>query len=110
MSVLTHIIKRKPVPLQYRVEGKDVLWVILFLLPFLLLYIGFTLWPLLATAIYSFLDWNGFKPITTESYVGFQNYLSIIKDSLFWKSFANTLIFATLNTVIKLPLSLFMAI
>ena len=110
MSASVPVVKKQFVPLQYRVEGSDKVWVLLFLLPFLLLYIGFTLWPLFATCIYSFLDWNGFKPITRESFMGLQNYLTIIKDPLFWKSFRNTLIFAAVNTAIKLPLSLFMAI
>lgn len=110
MSTSTQILKKRSVPFQYRVEGKDYLWVYLFFAPFLIFYLGFTLWPLFATLIYSFLDWDGAKPITWERFVGVKNYLTILNTPLFWKSFINTIIFAILNTVIKLPLSLLMAI
>jgi ABC-type sugar transport system permease subunit len=91
-----------------RVKGIDRLWVFVFLAPFLLLYLGFTLWPLIATVYYSFFDWDGIGPI--DKFVGAGNYNSILNDKLFWLAVANTLIFAILNTAIKLPLSLLMAI
>lgn len=84
------------------------LWIALFLLPFLTLYGGFTLWPLLATIAYSAFDWDGIRPLTR--FVGLGNYLTIAADPVFWKAFTNTLIFAVLNTVIKLPPTLILAI
>lgn len=100
--------RTRAVPYSQRVTGRDYFWVIAFLLPFLLLYIGFTLWPLLATFIYSFYDWDGSGALT--DYVHLDNYVTIIKDEVFWISFRNTLSFALLNTIIKLPLALFIAI
>ena len=91
-----------------KVKGFDGIWIFLFLLPFLILYAGFTLWPLLATIVYSFFDWNGFTPL--EDFIGLKNYITIIKDPSFWLSFRNTIFFAVVNTVIKLPLSLLLAI
>ncbi|MFJ9210294.1 sugar ABC transporter permease [Streptomyces sp. L-9-10] len=76
--------------------------------PFLLLYIGFTMWPLVATVYYSFFDWSGSGPI--DNFVGTGNYGSILGDGLFWLAVANTLIFAVLTTAIKLPLSLVVAV
>jgi ABC-type sugar transport system permease subunit len=86
------------------------LWIFLFLLPFLLLFGAFTLWPLVATIIYSFFDWNGIAALSSENFVGLSNYQELIHDPLFWQSFWNTLLFAVANTLIKLPLSLFLAI
>jgi ABC-type sugar transport system permease subunit len=86
------------------------LWIFLFLLPFLLLFGAFTLWPLLATAAYSFFDWNGIDALSSQNFVGLGNYQELLHDPLFWQSFWNTLLFAVMNTVIKLPLSLFLAI
>jgi ABC-type sugar transport system permease subunit len=100
--------RRKEIPYSQRVQGRNFLWVYAFLAPFLVLYIGFTLWPLLATVIYSFFDWNGSTPLT--DFVGLENYITIARDQSFWLSFWNTLVFAALNTAIKLPLSLFIAI
>jgi len=100
--------RRTPDPNREQVRGFDKLWVFVFLAPFLLLYLGFTLWPLIATIYYSFFDWDGIGPI--NDFVGVGNYNSILNDKLFWLAVVNTLIFAVLNTVIKLPLSLLMAI
>ena len=85
-------------------------WIFLFLLPFLLLYGAFTLWPLIATIFYSFFDWGGISSITAQNFIGLGNYQELLHDPLFWQSFTNTLFFAIANTVIKLPLSLFLAI
>jgi ABC-type sugar transport system permease subunit len=84
------------------------LWIALFLLPFLALYLGFTVWPLVATVVYSFFDWDGIHPL--NQFVGLGNYAQIVGDPLFWISFRNTLLFAAGNTVIKLPLTLIAAV
>jgi ABC-type sugar transport system permease subunit len=96
------------VPFSKQVHGKDYFWVYLFLAPFVILYVGFTIWPLIATVIYSFYEWDGIKPL--EDYVGLGNFFTIAKDPLFWLSFKNTLLFAIINTAIKIPLSLLAAI
>lgn len=97
---------------QTRVRGKGTtgFWIFLFLLPFLLFFGAFTLWPLLATVVYSFFDWNGIDALSAQNFVGLSNYLELWHDPLFWQSFWNTLLFALANTAIKLPLSLFLAI
>jgi ABC-type sugar transport system permease subunit len=92
-----------------KARGRDLFWVGVFLAPFLLLYLGFTLWPLVATIYYSFFDWSGIGGVS-ENPVGFGNYNEIWHDKLFWLAVINTLAFAVVNTVIKLPLSLIMAI
>ncbi|NUT42197.1 MAG: sugar ABC transporter permease [Thermoactinospora sp.] len=89
-------------------KGLDRLWIAAFLAPFLVLFLGFTLWPLAATVYYSFFDWSGMGPI--ETFVGTGNYTSIVQDELFWLAVGNTVLFAVVNTAIKLPLSLVAAI
>lgn len=96
------------VPFSKQVRGNDYFWVYLFLAPFIILYVGFTIWPLIATVIYSFFEWDGIKPL--EEYVGLDNFFTIAQDPLFWLSFKNTLLFAIINTIIKIPLSLLAAI
>ncbi len=100
--------KKTAVPYSKQVRGKDYFWVYLFLTPFVVLYLGFTIWPLFATVIYSFFEWDGIKPL--EDFVGLENFVTIAKDPLFWLSFRNTLVFALVNTAVKIPLSLLMAI
>jgi ABC-type sugar transport system permease subunit len=98
----------REVPYGMRVKGWDYAWIALFLAPFVILYSGFTLWPLIATVIYSFYDWNGIGPLT--DFIGMENYFEIARSPSFWNAFTNTLVFATVNTIIKLPLSLFIAV
>lgn len=100
--------KSSEIPFNRRVRGKDYLWVYGFLAPFAILYIGFTVWPLLATVIYSFFEWDGIKPL--EDFIALENYITIAQDPIFWLSFRNTLVFALVNTAIKIPLSLIAAI
>jgi ABC-type sugar transport system permease subunit len=90
------------------VERRERLWIVVFLLPFLVLYLGFTLWPLVATVVYSLFDWDGIHPL--NQFVGLGNYAQIVADPLFWISFRNTLLFAVGNTVVKLPLTLLAAV
>jgi ABC-type sugar transport system permease subunit len=68
------------------------------------------LWPLIATVVFSFFDWNGIDALSAQNFVGLGNYLELLHDPLFWQSFWNTLLFSVANTAIKLPLSLFLAI
>jgi ABC-type sugar transport system permease subunit len=108
----TPSIRNARLPARSRQKKKSTtgLWIFLFLLPFLLLYGTFTLWPLIATVFYSFFDWGGISSITAQNFIGLGNYQELLHDPLFWQSFTNTLFFAIANTVIKLPLSLFLAI
>lgn len=48
----------------------------LFVLPALLFYGSFVLFPFLLTILYSFFNWNGFGPMT---WVGLNNYLTIFQ-------------------------------
>jgi ABC-type sugar transport system permease subunit len=107
---MSRLLNSKSIPFKFRPQKWDYFWIYVFLLPFTLLYVGFTLWPLIATAFYSFFDWNGIAPLSMEKFIGLKNYITILRDPIFWLSYKNTLIFATVNTIIKLPLSLFAAI
>lgn len=86
----------------------DATWIFLFLLPFLTLYLGFTLWPLVATIYYSLFDWDGIRSL--DQFIGLANYQTILGDPLFWRSVWNTLLFAAANTAIKLPITFIAAV
>lgn len=60
-----------------KAKKRDIPWIVIFLIPFLVLYFTFTLWPLLATLFYSFFDWNGLGPI--EDFV---NWIIILESLL----------------------------
>ena len=76
--------------------------IILFLLPMMVLYILFFLFPLIYNISLSYQEWNG---ITKPSFVGWENYKSLLKDEIFSKSVKNNLLWALVNGFIQVPLA-----
>ncbi len=81
---------------------------VLFLLPALLLFTIFVVYPVLQAAYYSTWKWNGLGPLT--NFVGLQNYVSVLSDSLFLTALKNNLFIMVLSVVLQLPFALGMAL
>lgn len=79
----------------------------LFIMPWLIGFVAFTLGPLILSLVMSFHDW----PVTREPiFVGFQNYIRMFtQDKQFWSSmfitFKFALVFVPLNMIIALVLA-----
>ena len=71
----------------------------LFIAPFMLVFITFSLYPVFRTLHLSFTDYSGFN---TPTFVGLDNYSRVFKDQLFWKAFGNTLKIWGINIVLQL--------
>jgi len=89
--------------------GLSRLWVnSLFLLPALLVFTVFLIYPVANSFYYSFTDWNGIA--LAPKYIGLENYRELLGDSDVWNSLKNTFIIALLFTlgvnVIALALAL----
>ena len=70
----------------------------LFIAPFFLIYIAFSLFPVLYSFSISLTKWNG---VSESAFVGFSNYVRLFtSDPLFWQSILNTVILI----VIAIPL------
>ena len=80
----------------------------LFLLPTVVMYGLFTLYPMVESLRISLLDWNGFSRDAT--YVGFDNYRDVMDDPLFWRSFENTFYFMGITVPIRVTLALLLAL
>jgi multiple sugar transport system permease protein len=83
-------------------------WIYVFLAPTLLLMGAYTIYPVLASVWFSFLDWNGFE--AAGDFVGFANYRELVGDRLFWNAFANTLKFLAIAVPLRVGLALLLAI
>lgn len=59
-----------------------------FIFPIFLLYTVFFLVPIVQTVTYSFTNWNGIA--VEKVFLGFDNYLKIFSDKLFWNSLSFT--------------------
>lgn len=80
---------------------------IYFVLPFLIIFIIFNLYPILHSLRLSFYSWNGISPMEP---VGFANYIRLFTtDPYFLKSIGNTLILLILYLPITIFLSLLLA-
>ena len=79
----------------------ELVWGYIFILAPLLVFVLFTLYPIVSAFIISF---QKFKPTHTE-WVGLANYQATLKNSLFYKALVNTVIY----TGITVPLSMALA-
>jgi len=86
-----------------RTERKNLRTGLLFISPWLIGFLAFTLYPAIASLYYSF---TNFKILQTPQWVGLENYQQLLKDPLFWKSLTNTLYL----TVIGVPLAVIVAL
>jgi len=84
-------------------ETQRTLWGYLFVLPWLLGFMLFTFYPILATLYLSFCDYRVLSP---PRWVGLENYRSLLTDpDYFWRSMFNTLFI-----MIEVPLSVVLGI
>jgi len=83
--------------------------ILLFLLPACILFIGIIVVPILMSAYYSLLDWDG---ITKSTFVGFDNYIQMFTKRTigFPDSVKNSFLLAGLSVFIQLPISLGLAL
>lgn len=76
-------------------------------LPALLLYVVFIVYPMVTGVRTSFYRWDGFSE---KQWVGLENYRFVIEDGVFWQALRNTFIFAVVVTIAKNVFGLFLAI
>ncbi len=78
-----------------------------FVLPALIIFVVFSIIPLITSGIYSLFQYDG---IGTMEFIGLQNYIRMFtEDSYFPKSVLNSLILVSASLFIQLPISLGLA-
>lgn len=60
-----------------------------YIAPFYILFTIFGLFPMISGFALSFFRWNG---LGSMHFLGFQNYINLLRDALFWKAFSNTIV------------------
>ncbi|MBQ7473171.1 MAG: sugar ABC transporter permease [Oscillospiraceae bacterium] len=87
---------------------KEDRWKLLvFLLPAVVLFIAYFLYPLIYVIVMSFYKWDAFHP---PEYRGFANYAALFKDLTFRRALGNNLTWAGVDMAIKVPLAMMMAL
>lgn len=75
-------------------KGRETAYGYVFILPWLIGILCFTIGPMIFSFITSFTDYNMIK----MNFVGLDNYVHMFsKDQLFWRAFMNTLIYALMD-------------
>src|ERR1043165_2385679 len=99
----TNTIKRR---LTLREQDARTAW--LLIAPSLLVILGITLWPVISTFILSFFNApTGINQART--FVGFGNYVEMLKDQLFWDTIGRTFYFTIVSVGLELALGLAIA-
>ncbi|MEP7452944.1 sugar ABC transporter permease [Phyllobacterium sp. SB3] len=75
-----------------------IAWV--FLLPLLLALTAVAAWPLARNIYFSFTDAFLDNP-SDYSFVGFQNFVTVLEDSIFWGAVRNTLVFTLVSVALE---------
>ena len=83
-------------------------WPYLFLLPTIVLFGAYTIWPIAASWWYSFVSWTGFE--AEKTFVGLQNYRDVVADPLFWNSLKITGLFMVVTVPLRVGLGLLLAL
>ena len=79
----------------------------LFLAPVTILMIIYIFYPIVDTFITSTYQWNGIS--ADRTFIGIQNWITLLQDRSFWIAFKNNLIIMVLSIVIQIPLGLALA-
>ena len=75
----------------------------LFMLPFLLFFVGFVVYPMFMCIYTSFFDATMNRE---DIFIGFQNYVDLFNDPVFWKALTNTLIIVVVSVPVTCAFSL----
>jgi raffinose/stachyose/melibiose transport system permease protein len=87
---------------------QDRLVIALFLLPALILFLFFVIYPIFRSIYFSTFNWKGFGPAV--DYIGLGNYRKILTDVVFLKAIKNVFIIIALSLGLQLPLALVLAV
>jgi raffinose/stachyose/melibiose transport system permease protein len=77
------------------------------LLPAVSIYLLFVIIPIFWSAYYGFFDWKG---IGAMKFIGFDNYIEVVKDPIFWRAFKNNLIIVAASIFGQVPIALVLSL
>lgn len=80
-------------------------WAYLFIAPAVLHFLVFSVYPILSTVYLSFVRFN----LQGNEFVGLQNYQIAMADPIFWKSMANTALYAMVVVPVGIGIALFLS-
>ena len=82
--------------------------ILLFLLPALLLYALFVIYPIAQSIRFSGYDWNGLTPLT--DWIGLQNFQDAFADPIFVQAISHNFIIIGLSLLLQIPFAIALAV
>jgi ABC-type sugar transport system permease subunit len=79
-----------------------------FVVPALVVYLFFVVYPFVNSVYYSLTKWDGAQPV--KAFVGLANYRSLIFDSLLWEALYHNLIWIILGTLSPIVIGLVLGV
>jgi len=89
-------------------NNKNTLLIVIFLLPALILFLTFVVYPIFQSLYYSMFDWSGLGP--ADDFVGLDNYRDILIDRVFLITIRNSLFIILFSLAFQLPMAMFLAV
>ena len=96
----------QPTVKQRRLVMQENFAAYMFLLPFLLFFVGFVIYPMFMCVYTSFFDATMGRE---DIFVGFQNYKDLMNDPVFWIALKNTMIIVVVSVPLTCVFSLWVA-
>jgi len=91
-----------------RPSRSRLLTIALFLLPALVLYSVFVIFPIIQAVHFSLFKWNGLKPLT--DFIGLANYQRALQDPIFQGAVSHNIAIIVLSFAIQIPFALGLAL
>jgi len=91
------IAKELKVPFYIKLKNREAIAAYIFLAPFLLLFSIFFVRATITSVRISFFDWRLLRP--DVRFIGIQNYVELINDSIWWDAVQNTMFFAVMTVI-----------
>jgi multiple sugar transport system permease protein len=88
-------------------ERSEAITGYLFASPWIIGLALFTIYPIIAAIMYSFMDYN---ILQEPSWIGVKNYVDMVHDDLFWKSLGNTFYYVIFSVPLSMIIGLAIAL
>lgn len=81
-----------------------------FIAPFVIVFLVFSIYPILLTFYYSFTNYSGMGGIANAEFIMFDNYKRLFTDPFFYESFGNTIKIWGFNFIVQITIALGLAL
>jgi multiple sugar transport system permease protein len=90
-------LKGLTLPFSISLKSQEAIAAYIFLAPFLIFFAIFVVRAVTAAVQMSFYDWHILRP--ARPYIGFDNYIELFNDDVWWMSLRNTIVFTVMTVI-----------